>query len=116
MSGSANPLDWLKNGVPKISIEWYAKAMDNGLILNSPTIFGMQNGRLLGAGESGAEVVVGANSLYSMIQSAVGRQSVTAPINLSVTVNGNVDDSDRFARALGDRLANIIERNSEVFR
>lgn len=116
VSGSANPLDWLKNGVPKISIEWYAKAMDNGLILNSPTIFGMQNGRLLGAGESGSEVVVGANSLYSMIQSAVGRQSVTAPINLSVTVNGNVDDSDRFARALGDRLANIIERNSEVFR
>ena len=116
VSGSANPLDWLKNGVPKISIQWYAKAMDNGLILNSPTIFGMQNGRLLGAGESGAEVVVGANSLYSMIQSAVGRQTVTAPINLSVTVNGNVDDSDRFARALGDRLANIIERNSEVFR
>lgn len=116
VSGSANPLDWLKNGVPKISISWYARAMDNGMILNSPTIFGMQNGRLLGAGEAGAEVVVGANSLYSMIQSAVGRQSVSAPINLSVTVNGNVDDSDRFARQLGDRLATLITRNSEVFR
>lgn len=114
VSGSANPLDWLKNGVPKISIEWYAKAMDNGLILNSPTIFGMQNGRLLGAGEAGAEVVVGANSLYAMIKSAVGSPSV--PLTVNVTVNGNVDDSDRFARALGDRLANIIERNSEVFR
>ena len=66
--------------------------------------------------KAGAEVVVGANSLYSMIQSAVGKHSVTAPINLSVTVNGNVDDSDRFARQLGDRLANLITRNSEVFR
>ena len=116
VSGSPNPLDWLKGGLPKISISWYAKAMQDGMILNSPTIFGYQNGRYLAGGESGAEVVVGANSLYSMIQSAVGRQTVTAPINLSVTVNGNVDDSDRFARQLGDRLANIIERNSEVFR
>lgn len=115
-TGSANPLDWLKGGLPRISIEWYAKAMQNGMILNSPTIFGMQNGKLLGGGEAGAEVVVGANSLYSMIQSAMGRQSVTAPINLSVVVNGNVDDSDRFARQLGDRLANLITRNSEVFR
>ena len=116
VSGSANPLDWLKNGVPKISVSWYAKAMDNGMILNSPTIFVYQNGKYLAGGEAGSEVVVGANSLYSMIQSAVGRRSVTAPINLSVTVNGNVDDSDRFARQLGDRLANLITRNSEVFR
>lgn len=102
--------------IPTITVDWYARAMNNGMILNEPTIFGMQNGRLLGAGEAGAEVVVGANSLYSMIQSAVGKHSVTAPINLSVTVNGNVDDSDRFARQLGDRLANLITRNSEVFR
>lgn len=102
--------------IPTITVDWYARAMNNGMILSEPTIFGMQNGRLLGAGEAGAEVVVGANSLYSMIQSAVGRGNVTAPINLSVTVNGNVDDSDRFARQLGDRLANLITRNSEVFR
>lgn len=116
VSGSANPLDWLKQGVPHISVSWYAKAMDDGMILNAPTIFGYQNGRYLAGGEAGAEVVVGANSLYSMIRSAVGHGNVTAPINLSVTVNGNVDDSDRFARQLGDRLANLITRNSEVFR
>ena len=57
--------------VPSFSVDWYAKAMQNGMILNSPTIFGMQNGRLLGAGEAGAEVVVGAGSLSRMIQSAV---------------------------------------------
>lgn len=57
--------------VPTIGIDWYAKAMQSGMILNSPTIFGMQNGRFLGGGEAGAEVVVGAGSLSRMIQSAV---------------------------------------------
>ena len=116
VSGSANPLDWLKQGVPKISVSWYAKAMDNGMILTEPTIFGMQNGRLLGAGEAGPEVVVGASSLYSMIQNAAGGRTVNAPINLSVTVNGNIDNSDRFAKKLAGDLASLITRESEVFR
>ena len=102
--------------IPHISVDWYAKAMENGMILNSPTIFGMQNGRLLGAGEAGPEVVVGASSLYDMINSAVGKRTITAPVNVSVTVNGSVDDSDRFARQLGDRLATLITRSGEVYR
>lgn len=102
--------------IPHIGVEWYAKAMDGGMILNSPTIFGMNNGRLLGAGEAGAEVVVGASSLYGMIQKAMGSRSVTAPVNVTVNVNGNIDDSDRFARQLGDRLANIIARDDEVWK
>lgn len=57
--------------VPKFSIEWYKKAMDNPMILDRPTIFGMQNGRLLGAGEAGSEVVSGADKLMSMIKTAV---------------------------------------------
>ena len=76
VSGSANPLDWFSQGVPKISVSWYAKAMKDGMILNSPTIFGMQNGRLLGGGEAGSEVVVGTNSLMNMIRQASG-DSVT---------------------------------------
>jgi phage-related minor tail protein len=76
VSGSANPLDWFSQGVPKISVSWYAKAMRDGMILNSPTIFGMQNGRLLGGGEAGSEVVVGTNSLMNMIRQASG-ESVT---------------------------------------
>ena len=57
--------------VPKFSIDWYAKAMDNPMILDSPTIFGTQGGKLLGAGEAGAEVVAGRDTLMSMIQNAV---------------------------------------------
>lgn len=57
--------------VPKLNIDWYAKAMKNPMLLNAPTIFGMQNGKLLGAGEAGAEVVSGASTLMSMIKEAV---------------------------------------------
>lgn len=60
-----------KGTPPSISIDWYAKAMDNAMILNGPTIFGMQNGRLLGGGEAGSEVVAGASNLMSMIRSSV---------------------------------------------
>ena len=57
--------------VPKFSVDWYAKAMKNPMLLESPTIFGMQGGKLLGAGEAGAEVVSGASKLMSMIRDAV---------------------------------------------
>lgn len=49
----------------------FAKAMDNGYILKSPTIFGMANGKFLQAGEVGSETVVGTGSLMSMIKGAV---------------------------------------------
>lgn len=57
--------------IPHIGVEWYAKAMNDGVILRSPTIFGAANGNLLGGGEAGPEVVVGASSLYDMIRGAV---------------------------------------------
>ena len=57
--------------VPHLEVEWYKKAMNNPMILNSPTIFGMNDGKLLGAGEAGSEVVSGADKLMSMIRNAV---------------------------------------------
>ena len=57
--------------VPKLAVDWYAKAMQNPMLLDSPTIFGMKGNKLLGAGEAGAEVVAGAGKLMSMIRSAV---------------------------------------------
>lgn len=56
---------------PDFYVDWYAKAMQNGMILDNPTIFGMMNGKLLGAGEAGSETVVGTSRLMEMIGDAV---------------------------------------------
>lgn len=64
--------DLLQGSIPKLGIDWYDKAMDDGMILNKPTIFGINsNGQPMGGGESGSETVVGTNNLMSMIQTAV---------------------------------------------
>lgn len=115
VSGTLNPLNWLKDGLPKIGVDWYAKAMNDGMILNGATIFGMRNGSLLGGGEAGSEVVVGTNSLRNMIQSAVGAGAVTAPISVNVTVNGSVDDPEGFAKSLAYQLSDLIKSESGVF-
>ena len=57
--------------VPHFSIEWYKKAMENGMILNSPTILPGADGNLRGFGDAGPEAVVGVDSLRSMIGDAV---------------------------------------------
>lgn len=77
ISGSINPLDWFDGGLPSIGIEWYAKAMPGGMILDGPSVFGMRGNTLLAGGEAGKEVIVGANSLMGMIHSAVQSSMMT---------------------------------------
>lgn len=59
--------------VPHFGIEWYKKAMDDGMIMDQPTIFGYnpKSGKFLGGGEAGSETVVGTENLMTMIQNAV---------------------------------------------
>lgn len=42
-------------------------------------------------------------------------KTVSAPIAINLTVNGNVDDPQSFARDIADMLANQLTRESEVF-
>lgn len=93
--------------LPSISVDWYKKAMQNGMILNSPTIFGYQNGRLLGAGEAGSETVVGTNSLMNMIQNAVG-----SGMTVNMTVNGSGVSANELADIVIDKLTAKIQRNT----
>lgn len=80
-----------KGSLPHFSVEWYAKAMNRPMILNRPTIFGMDNnGNWLGGGERGDEVVYGKNALLSDIKTAVGGSAgfvqnltINAPTELS---------------------------------
>ena len=55
VSGSANPINWLSQGVPKISVKWYAK----GGIMTQPTFFG--------GGEAGPEAVLPLNGFYDYL-------------------------------------------------
>lgn len=72
-----NAKDILKGKLPSLSVKWYKDAMDTGMILNKPTLFGTSGGKILGAGESakGSETVVGTNSLMNMIANAVEKQN-----------------------------------------
>ena len=80
--------------VPHFSVDWYRKAMGNGMILNSPTIFGMSGNHLLAGGEAGPEAVVGVSSLMDMIQSAVAnaQPADTGNITIPVYIGGNLID------------------------
>ena len=63
--------------VPHFGIDWYKKAMDDGMIMNQPTIFGYnaKSNQFLAGGEAGSETVVGTQSLMDMIRVAVDRNN-----------------------------------------
>lgn len=101
--------DLLKGKIPKLSIDWYAKAMRNPMLLTKPTIFGYNpaTGQLMGGGEAGPEVVSGASALMRMISQAVmnsikpmtmaAYQLANATAELGyVTYNGFVKVKERF--------------------
>lgn len=68
--------DLLKGSIPELSIDWYKKAMDDPMIMNSPTAFGINaNGQIMAGGEAGSEVVSGTDTLMNMISSAVAAQN-----------------------------------------
>ena len=65
---------------PSISVEWYKKAYDQPMILNDPTIFGFNNGKMLGGGDGyGGEIVMGYNQLLDAISKATN-QTVIVPV------------------------------------
>jgi len=97
--------------VPHFSIDWYSKAMKNGMILNNPTIFGMMDGKMLGGGEAGSETIVGTSSLMSMIKSAVG-QSPT----INMTINAQDQNVYQLADIVIDRLVQQTNRGRMVFK
>lgn len=87
--------------VPKLSIDWYAKAMRNPLLMTTPTIFGYNpaTGQPMGGGEAGSEVVSGTGTLMGMIENAVENKTAAQMQNvvsilyaiLDAIVNGNAE-------------------------
>lgn len=95
--------------VPVITVDWYAKAMKNGMLLDGATIFGAANGQLLGGGESGKEWIVGQNSLMSMIQSAVGQNGIDPATIYNAVVEG-MRHSTVNVYMDGKKVTNIVAR------
>lgn len=90
---SITPAGWkigdLLQGVkPELGISWYAKAMDNPMVMTSPTIFGYNaaTGQLMGGGEAGSEVVSGTDTLMQMISEAVATQNASLAFYLQKLV------------------------------
>ena len=115
VSGSANPLDWLSQGVPSISIEWYAK----GGIMTKPTIFGMNGNSLMVGGEAGNEAVL---PLNDQTLGAIGRgiaqtMGGTSPtINITITGNTVREEADiiRIADEVAQRIADELQRKTQL--
>ena len=86
--------------IPKISVEWNAKAMNKAVLLNGASIFGAMGGRLLGGGEAGREVVVSYDKLAQMMGN--GGQTV---VNMTVNAAPGMDE-----RAFADYVARRIQQ------
>lgn len=99
--------EWRLNppSAPRFSVDWYSKAMANGIRLTSPTIFGAMGNKLLGGGEAGPEWVVGENSLMGMIHSAVQGGG---------THNVSIGDTNIIINADGQDVEEIANRVDEI--
>lgn len=98
VSGSANPIDWLTQGIPKVSVEWYAKAKNQPYMFNSPTI--------IGVGDV-PEVVVGADYF---------KQIASPSISINMVINPAQGQSEeQIARAVSRQIQNDIMKKRAVW-
>ncbi len=86
--------------------------MNEPVILNDATIFGAANGRLLGGGEAGSEVIVGTDKLMSMMRDAVGLAGQPITINVYGAEGQNVND---LAEKIAEKLDAMTKRKGVVY-
>lgn len=99
VSGSANPLRWLSEGVPKISVQWYRKAEDTPYLFNSPSI--------IGVGDV-PEVVIGRDKFNEL---TAGNQ-----ITNNFTIVQQPGQSSReLARVIAEQINRTTVREGKVF-
>lgn len=70
-----------KGSLPSVSVSWYKKAMNDAYLLDGATFFGSANGKLLGGGEAGREIIIGEQKALDMISSASGAEELLGRIN-----------------------------------
>ena len=104
-----------KGKLPSFDVKWYAKAMDEAMLLSDPTIFGYQGGKFLGGGEAGNEVIVGEAHLLDMMAKVVANQNAARDEQLITLLAAILDaitdgNGDLLRALLADRVWEVGER------
>lgn len=105
VSGSKNPIDWLSQGVPKISVSWFKK----GAIMDGTTIFGMSGNRLLGGGEAGPEAILPLKPFYSYLDNKLKELKNNDTI-LKLHIENFNNNTDKDIEYLANELAFYLKR------
>lgn len=98
--------------IPHFSVQWYKKAMNSAFMLNDATIFGARGNTLLGGGEAGSEMIIGANKLMNMIAQAKGGETV---ITNTFNINGTDRDPSELAQEISYYLDMELHRTERAF-
>lgn len=104
--------DLLKGKIPKLGIDWYAKAMAEPRILDGAQIFGSMNGKLLGGGEAGQEVLYGRSQLMRDISTAVQEAKSEYKDDRPIVINIYAKDQDE--KKIAEEVSKIL--NKEIKR
>ena len=101
--------------VPRLSIDWYAKAMDKPYLLDGATIFGSTGNSLLGGGEKGREVIMSENYLKNLIE---GKRTQAGTVNMggvTIQINGYNKDPKELAEIIEEHMVNLARRKEMAF-
>lgn len=84
--------------IPHFSVNWYKKAMTDPILLQGATIFGAMNGKGLGGGEAGREIVLN----WDKMKAEMGNT-----YNVCITVNAAPGQS---AKQIAQEVARELQR------
>lgn len=107
VSGSKNPIDWLSQGVPKISVSWFK----TGAIMDGATIFGMSGNRLLGGGEAGKEAILPLKPFYDYLDNKLENLKNNNP-GLILKIENFYNNTDEDIEYLANELAFYLKQKN----
>ena len=84
--------------IPHFSVDWYKKAMTDPILLQGATIFGAMNGKGLGGGEAGREIILN----WDKMKAELGNT-----YNVGITVNAAPGQS---AKQIAQEVARELQR------
>lgn len=106
ITGSANPLDWITQGVPKLSVQWYRKAENHEAYFDNPAI--------IGVGDV-PEVVIGRKRWDEMKARAEGTGKTTNVVNNMTIIQQPGESNEDLANRIEKKIAFKAEREDKVW-